>query len=182
MTCKEFWEHIEKSGRKDIDAHEERLVKRLAKLPTKEILDFCQIWDDAVTAGYNWNLFAAAYVINAGSSDDGFEYFRAWIIMQGRKVYDAALKNPDSLAAIIDPEDEFTEYEGRPGWDAWFAATNTPDDAAGYDALLTARKGHRRRAGKQPRMGRVWNIEDDRQLRKRFPRLYALYTQGDDDE
>lgn len=182
MTRKQFWDHIEKTRRRDTDAHAERLVKRLAKLPEKEILNFCHLWDEALDAAYNWNLWGAAYVINAGCSDDGFEYFRGWLIMQGRKVYEAALKDPDSLAAVIDPEEEFTEFEGRPGWDAWFAATGTASDDAGYDALLAALEARPRKCAKRPGMGRPWNIEDDRKLRKRLPRLYALYTQGDDDE
>jgi hypothetical protein len=183
MTRREFWEHIDKSRRKDSDAHAERLVRRLAKLPEREVLDFCHLWDEALDAAYTWNLWAAGYVINAGCSDDGFEYFRGWLVLQGRKVYEAALKDPDSLAAVIDPEEEFTEFEGRPGWDAWFAATGTAsDDDAGYDALFAALEARPRKAAKRPGMGRAWNFDDDRKMRKRLPRLYALYTQGDDDE
>ena len=33
-------------------------------------------------------------------SDDGFIDFRAWLIAQGREVYQAALKEPDSLADV----------------------------------------------------------------------------------
>jgi hypothetical protein len=181
MTLKEFWEHIEKSRRRDPDAHEERLVKRLAKLPVKQILDFCHLWDDRHSAAYTWSMWGAGEIINAGCSDDGFDYFRGWLILQGRKVYDAAMKNPDLLAAVVDPEEDFCEYEGRPGWDAWFRATKTPDDDAGFDTLLAALEARPRKV-KEYGMGRVWNFSDDRKMRKRYPRLWALYTRGDDDE
>jgi len=40
MTRDEFWEHIRTTRRTDPHAHVERLVKRLAKLPVEDILDF----------------------------------------------------------------------------------------------------------------------------------------------
>lgn len=45
-----------------------------------------------------WNLWGAAYVINGGCSDDCFEYFRGWLVLQGRETFERALANPDSLA------------------------------------------------------------------------------------
>ena len=35
---------------------------------------------------YRWDLWGAAYLANGGCSDDGFDYFRGWLIGQGRKV------------------------------------------------------------------------------------------------
>ena len=43
---------------------------------------------------------AASIVKEYGCSDDGFIDFRAWLIAQGREVYLAALKEPDSLADV----------------------------------------------------------------------------------
>ena len=94
MTLKEFWEHIEKTRRKDPDAHVERLIARLAKLPPNKIIEFAHRWNELHRASYNWNLWGAAYLINGGCSDDGFDYFRDWLLLQGRKVYEGALKNP----------------------------------------------------------------------------------------
>jgi Protein of unknown function (DUF4240) len=44
--------------------------------------------------------------MNGSASDDGFDYFRGWLISQGRKIFEAALENPDSLADVIDEEAE----------------------------------------------------------------------------
>ncbi|HEV2172244.1 MAG TPA: DUF4240 domain-containing protein, partial [Nitrospira sp.] len=44
--------------------------------------------------------WGAAFVINGGCSDDGFEYFRGWLMLQGRDVWEAALRDPDSLAEV----------------------------------------------------------------------------------
>ena len=35
--------------------------------------------------------------MNGGCSDDGFQYFRNWIISRGKEVYYAAKENPDNL-------------------------------------------------------------------------------------
>ena len=45
-------------------------------------------------------LCAAASIINYGTSDDRFTDFRAWLVMQGRAVYLAALADPDRLARM----------------------------------------------------------------------------------
>jgi hypothetical protein len=53
---------------------------------------------------YRWDLWAAAYVINGGASDDGFEYFLGWLMAQGRTRWEATLADPDSLADIVDAD------------------------------------------------------------------------------
>jgi len=50
-------------------------------------------------------VFAASCVLNEYMSDDSFMDFRMWLVSQGREVYMAALKNPDSLADLELPED-----------------------------------------------------------------------------
>jgi hypothetical protein len=50
---------------------------------------------------YVAQLWAAAFVINGGCSDDGFEYFRGWLITRGREVFERALADPDSLADLL---------------------------------------------------------------------------------
>ena len=49
---------------------------------------------------YRSSLWAAAYVINAGCSDDGFGYFRGWLMFQGRETFGQAVADPDSLADL----------------------------------------------------------------------------------
>jgi hypothetical protein len=186
MTRKEFWEHIRASRRVDPEAHQERLTKRLAKLPVPDILDFDHWWDVALAEAYHWNLWGAAYLINGGCSDDGFEYFREWLILQGRELFEAAVKHPDSLSDVVDADEDCYECEGRPAWYAWFAATKTEQDEAGYDMLLAALNKRHPKKLKARGMGRRWNFDDDAAVRKRFPRLAAMYlgnnAEGDEDD
>jgi hypothetical protein len=143
MTLDEFWEHIRASKREDAEAHAERLVKRLARLPSDGIIDFNHIWDQMLREAYNWNLWGAAYLIKGGCSDDGFEYFRRWLTLQDRDVFQAAIANPDSLADVVDPDDDTIECECYPGMDAWFEATNTEQNEAGFAAFRAACKTSR---------------------------------------
>jgi hypothetical protein len=181
MTLDEFWDHIDKSKRKDPDAHAERLEKRLAKLKPEEIIDFGYWWDVMHTEAYHWHLWAAAYLINGGCSDDGFHYFCNWLILRGRVVFQAAVSNPDTLADVVDPDEDEVEWDGSPGSAAWFTATKTKEDAAGYAALETAERARQPNRQPYPELGEGWDFDDDEEMRKRLPRLSALYTDGDAD-
>jgi hypothetical protein len=180
MTRDEFWDHIRATRRRDPEEHADRLVKRLAKLPTPEILDFEHHWVSCLAEAYRWDLWGAAYLINGGASDDGFEYFCRWLVLQGRKVFEAAITDPDSLATAVGPDDGEVECECYPGGDAWFAATGTEPDEAGYNALHAALRARHPRATRPrgPR-GRRWDFDDDAAVRRRLPRLAAMYLDGD---
>jgi hypothetical protein len=65
----------------------------------------------AMRRAYDWNVWGAAYVILGGCSDDSFWDFRAGLISLGREVYEAALRDPESLAAVDDVENK-TLMEG----------------------------------------------------------------------
>lgn len=179
MTQAEFWEHIEKTRRADPEAHAERLEARLAKLRPAEILAFDRWWDVFSAQSYSWALWGAAYLINGGCSDDGFDYFRSWLILQGKRAYDAAVKNPDSLAEIVSPEDGDVECECYPGMYAYFTATGIGEDEGRYDAWRAAYDAQFPKKVPLPKLGRGWNFDSDRTTRKKYPRLAALYLARD---
>jgi hypothetical protein len=63
------------------------LLKDPASRPAEEIVAAQQVLWDLMAESYTNPLWAAAYVINGGCSDDGFDYFRGWLIAQGREVF-----------------------------------------------------------------------------------------------
>jgi Protein of unknown function (DUF4240) len=65
----------------------------LAVLPHEEIVSAERVLSGLMAESYRTSLWAAAYVINGGCSDDGFDYFRGWLIVQGREVFDQAVAN-----------------------------------------------------------------------------------------
>src|SRR5687768_16332917 len=101
MDQSQFWRLIEAAkteARGDTDAQLAILAKKLAALPAEEIVQFDAIFHEMMALSYRWDLWGAAYVLNGGCSDDGFDYFRGWLIAQGESVFQKALEDPESLA------------------------------------------------------------------------------------
>lgn len=103
MTESEFWEIIEKAKGSGGDfAHSVRLSGLLKNKSPQEIVSFqnhfYRIHQDALKG----DIWAAGMLVNGGhGTDDGFEFFRNWLIGQGRSVFDRVYANPDALAEIL---------------------------------------------------------------------------------
>lgn len=132
MEEKRFWELIEQAqrgapghGMSADDRQAGALTTALAKLPAKEIVAFQDQLDRKMAESYRWDLWGAGYLLNGGCSDDCFEYFRGWLIGRGRKVYEEALKRPDSLAAFAaEPRQLGSEEAARECESFLYAARN----------------------------------------------------------
>lgn len=86
------------------------LRETLEKLSAEDVAAFDLAFDQQMNRAYSWDLWGAAYLVNGGASDDGFEYFRRWLIAQGREVFQKVLADPDSLADIL-PESVLTSQQ-----------------------------------------------------------------------
>lgn len=110
---KEFWDIIEQAkttadGRED---RPEALKNILALLSEEKIIKFRDLYYQKLVELYRWDLWGAAFAINGGCSDDGFEYWRDFLISEGEEVCTNALKSPESLADLENIEDaELEEY------------------------------------------------------------------------
>src|SRR6266542_1621144 len=114
MDESQFWAIVESGGWKAHEDPERQLAavrKQLCKLSPENVQDFHRQFNRKLADAYTWDLWGAAYLINGGGSDDGFHYFRAWLISRGRSVYEAAVENPDTLAGLTDPERDDYEFE-----------------------------------------------------------------------
>jgi hypothetical protein len=110
MDRADFWRLIEESKRESGGGCERqvgRLQEKLTKLPGKEIISFSRILCELLNESYTWELWAAGYIINGGCGDDGFDYFRGWLVAQGESIFMNALEDPETLA---DFPDEFPDY------------------------------------------------------------------------
>jgi hypothetical protein len=83
----------------------DRVREVLELLAPEEVIGFDAVQDELMAVSYRRDLWAAAYIINGGCSDDEFDYFRAWLIAQGRAVFERAVADPATLetAIVIDP-------------------------------------------------------------------------------
>lgn len=106
-----FWAIIAQSkGLGGEQAHGLRLAETLHRLSAEQLIDFQVHYVDFHRRADQGDVWAAGVLLNAGhGSDDGFEYFRNWLIGQGQAVYEAALARPDSLADV-----EVEMLDGRP--------------------------------------------------------------------
>jgi hypothetical protein len=105
MIDNQFWTLIETSQEKsngDQGAQLEYLQTALEALNADDLLEFQRIFDRLHQISYRADLWGAAFLMNGGASDDGFDYFRGWLISLGRKTFENALENPDSLAEVIE--------------------------------------------------------------------------------
>jgi len=161
MNTEEFWAIIESTladGRA-CEGFAARLEKQLSAMPPAEIVSFGERLHEVLDRAYTWALWGAAYVINGGCSDDGFEYFRGWLVAQGRRVFEAAIADPDSLAGVAK---EDAECE-----DLLTAAVRAHATATGSDQYPTpAARGRTEPAGTH------WSEEE---LDGLYPRLTALF-------
>ena len=90
------------------------LQTKLSRLPETEIIAFAETLAQLLDEAYTWELWAAAYLINGGCSDDGFAYFRRWLIAQGEQIFRSAVGDPETLADFPGglPEDAGCERLG----------------------------------------------------------------------
>jgi len=103
-----FWALID-DARSEADSWEdicEPLIDRLSELTAPDIFKWHNIFDEYQKLSYKNKVWAAAYVINGGCSDDGFDYFRGWLTAQGKDVFFDTLNDPDSLADYDDCEED----------------------------------------------------------------------------
>jgi len=182
MTADQFWDLIAQTRADDPEEHCAALAATVSELPVEAIHVFGFRWHEALRAAYTWKLWGAAYLIGGGASDDGFEYFRDWLVLQGRDVFAAALANPDSLAKVATDADDDYQHECYPDLDAWSAATGNDDfDAFNDDQARTlSALGTAQRAvggGDEP-VGEEWDFDSRVETAKRLPQLTKLLWTG----
>ncbi|MCA9608465.1 MAG: DUF4240 domain-containing protein [Myxococcales bacterium] len=98
MDADAFWGLIEEARASMPGDVVSGLHALLAQRSAEEIESF-QGWLDAYFhAASRRELWAAASYIQRGCSDDGFDYFRGWLIAEGRSVFEAAMRDPGTLA------------------------------------------------------------------------------------
>lgn len=168
-----FWGIVDRTtaAGDDQDAQAEALAQELRGLTPDEIERFATTFDELLTETYSWDLWGAAYVVEGGCSDDGFEYFRVWMLSRGRRFFEAARTDPDSLAELI-PAD----YEEAPDFellayvasDVWSQKTGkSPEDMPGRPQM----------AYDGDPSGKPFT-DDEAHLRARYPRLWARFGDG----
>ncbi|MFD5079297.1 DUF4240 domain-containing protein [Streptomyces sp. NPDC058371] len=109
MDETEFWELVDatrEGAEGDPEEQADLLVERLLQQDPDSVLDFARHFEARYNRAYRWDLWGAAWILLDGASDDAFDFFRCWLIGQGREVFEGAVHDPDSLADLLDDFDE----------------------------------------------------------------------------
>ncbi|MBX7265678.1 DUF4240 domain-containing protein [Micromonospora sp. Llam7] len=173
MRTEDFWQLVDRArtGGAEPAAIAARAVALLAARAPEEIVGYAHHQQRVLAASYRVDLWGAAYLINGGASDDGFESFRGWLMTQGREVFARAVAEPDSLAdlpqvraaSLSGAEFECADMLAVP-WDAYRKATATD---------LPADRG----AAREPDLNEFWDFDDPDEARRRLPRLATLFVE-----
>lgn len=197
MDVDEFWAVVESAGVSldgqtgdDGEAVAAAMVTRLAATSPERILEFQELFDQLHEALYRWDVWAAAYLIGGGCSDDSFIDFRAGVVAQGREWYERVLASPDGLAdhpvvrhAAKEEDDGalFAESVNYVASEAYEQVTGGDDDAF-YEAMKARQRGA---VGideaREPDMGEDFDFDDDDEMRRRLPRLAELFLDPSED-
>lgn len=100
MTEDAFWTTIDRciaaaGGCQDVA---DRLIIELINQPCEELIAFEEWMCTQLERANRYDLWAVAYLLQGGCSDDGFLDFRGWLISQGRHRFEAALQDPTRAA------------------------------------------------------------------------------------
>jgi hypothetical protein len=106
MTTDQFWKIIDSAREDDADPESVAATVKstLESLSAEEVLGFDREMIKRKVESYRWDLWAVGYIVNGGCSDDGFEYFRGWLIAKGRKYFESALADPVRAADDAEPD------------------------------------------------------------------------------
>jgi Protein of unknown function (DUF4240) len=171
MDSLQFWQLIDST--RGLPDRAEALATALQQLDAREIVQFRLLFDDMLQTANTVDLRGAAYTINGGCEDEGFVLFREALIERGRKVFEAAVHEPDSLADIAKVGEPMAGIEGlgnSPAM-AWAAQAGSTEEAF-FEAVDAADERTDRGA---PEEGVWWPFHKADEVRDRLPRLGAMF-------
>lgn len=175
-----FWELLETARKKGEDPEEqlEWLVKHLSRRPIKDIVLFDYFFNKIYRKSYTSNLWAAAYIIMGGCSDDCFDYFRAWLLFLGRETYDKAMEGPEILLPHLkklEEEGEVPQFE-----ELLFAASQAFEEKTGRDDGDYYDLYHQLTKDEycDPDLQFDWDEDDEEGLKNKYPLLWAAYGEN----
>ena len=176
MDEEQFWAIVQTAvdeAGDDEEAYLEVVKRELSKLSLKEMIGFRLRTDKLLYDSYTSEMWCAGYLMNGGCSDDGFEYFRLWVISRGRKVYEAAMANPDNLIDYIDDDAEMDFFEFELFWYVALEAFEEAVDAELYDYIDD--ENFKTCEGNYPNFEFNWEEDEPESMQKLCPRLFEKF-------
>jgi Protein of unknown function (DUF4240) len=174
MSEETFWSIINAArGQGGERAHTRRLSQALEKRTADEVLSFYLHYQRFFDLADRGDIWAAGVLLNGGhGSDDGFAYFRNWLIAQGAEVLHAALANPDSLAdVLVEVQDGVPTAE----WESFgYVAYDIYEVKTKSNLYEAAAPVLRNRGPRLPRFD--WRQYENEFMQQKLPRLWARWS------
>jgi hypothetical protein len=151
-----------------------RAVDDLATCDPAEIVAWGRHLDKVMVASGTEDLWAAAYLINGGCSDEGFDAFRGWLIAHGREAVANSVRSPDSLAdvpAVRAAAENGAVFEAE---EVLSIAAEAYAQATGTDLPTEERPATR------PAADDLWDFDNEEEMQRRLPKLSALFLEPPD--
>jgi uncharacterized protein DUF4240 len=159
-----FWTIVDdaRSGAQDDKAFMDRIGARLRTLSPQELTQFQTHFEDLHRGSHALELWGAAYIVNGGCSNDGFDYFRAWLIAQGRHSFERVMAAPDTLVEMSG--DDVCDLEAFISIAVRIYEETTGGAEMPYPPITYRELGNE-----------DWDFDDREEMKRRYPRLVARY-------
>lgn len=168
-----YWSIIEKSLKETTNQEDQELllISELEQLSPQDMVGFRLRTDKLMFDSYTSNLWCADYIISNGVADDGFDYFRCWLISRGKETYYKVMENPDYLVNIVGNEPQVYDFEGF-----WYVSMNAFKNTTNeeiqpyidYENFKTNDENY-------PILEFNWNVDEPKTMEKICPVLYQKF-------
>lgn len=143
MPQKHFWQLIDHVNAAVECADKITILQatkaQLSRFSSQEILEWYKRYDQVVKKADRVDLWRACADCGIHASNDGFYYFRAWLVSQGKDVYTSVLEDPEKLSEYVpDPEEASFEGYNYVTWDVY--AQKACEEELGREGMEQYRK------------------------------------------
>jgi len=178
LSERRFWNVISRSldGTDSVglrmETQEQSIERELERLSRDEHTGFLGHLYSRFHKSYRNDLWAVAFTVMKGCSEDCFIDFRMWFVMRGRSVYNAGLRNPDFLCPEFDkiPEDDI------PLWDYGFSEHFDRRFGDGAHSIAYAKFKFPPEKLADPE--NKWTSDDESTIRKLCPIVFEKYWEN----
>jgi hypothetical protein len=179
MDKNEFWKIIDFARNGSAGNQKQMygiLLDTLAAYEPQQIIDFEIIFEQLIRDADDYKIIAAEKIIEGSVTDDPYLYFRCWLISKGEKTFNAALQNTDSLAAVVE-RNEQTDFErllyvSTEATEAYMKKTGIKKEDETFPRAKAAEQGLSYDMNFTPTKGVDFKNED---LPKLYPKLWAKF-------
>lgn len=177
MNEGEFWKIINYASEvagEDQEKEQQLIIQKLSEYPAEQIVDFELIFTKKLIAINDFEILAAATIIEGSITDDGWLYFKCWLVSRGETIYNETIKNPEYLASVtqmgVVADFESMLYVST---EAYKKSTGKTEVDESFPREIAFKKGLNYESDGARMVGKDWKPED---LPKLYPKLWNKFN------